>query len=671
MKALFLLVSLSTLSFGEAPDPLVAAYQALKATDYDRAIPAFLKAIATSPNRADIRKDLAYTYLKVGESEAARDQFGEAMRLDPADSHVAMEYAFLCYESRDNPTVWKATARRIFDRIRKQGNPEAEQAFQNIDRPLIEGIERWTRALQLGSDSFSAHLELAQLAEQRDQLDLAADHYLRAWKLLPTVKTALVDLGRVLSFAGKTEDARAALLAASRGDEPLAAELARELLPERYPYVYEFRKALDLDPSNVGLHRELAYLLLKMSENLEGEPQKSRQLEAEDEFRIIVASAPSDLLSCAQLGFLYLGRKDMDHAKPLLNRVLDGDDKDLANKVRTTLHLDPAMEKTAQAVEDAPADVRVLADRSYAAGYLKDALKYLTIAHEEDPEDYAVMLKLGYTLNMLHDDISALMWFGRARNSPDESIARQARKAFANLRPNYSRLRTTVWTFPFYSTRWDDNFAYGQIKTELRLKGIPVHPYVSIRFIGDTRQYAPGFVPQSLSESSFIFGGGVASNSWHGATLWGEAGTAVSYLGAPSQKDVRGGVSWGRLWGRSLLSEGSGKFAETNADGVFVSRFGNDTLAVVQNKIGFTLPAVGPLRAQVFANANITQDTLRQYWANFVEAGPGLRLHLNGTPPSLVFSLSLLRGAYTLNEYNPRRPNFFDARAGFWYAFTR
>ncbi len=671
MKAIILAAFLTPLSLAQPPDPLTKGYEALKARDYDQAIPAFLKALAGNPQRADIRKDLAYTYLKVGESEAARDQFGEAMRLDPADAHVAMEYAFLCYESREDATVWRATARRIFDRLRKQGNAEAEQAFQNIDRPLVEGIDRWTQALKIGADTASAHYELAQLAEQRDQVDLAQEHYSRAWRLQPANKTILVDLGRVLLRIGKEEDARAALLAASRGGETRAAELAREFLPDRYPYVYEFRRALSLDPKNVGLHRELAYLLLKMSESLEPDTRRSRQLEAEDEFRVIVASAPADLLSCAQLGFLYLGRKDVDHAMPLLKRVLDGDDKDLANKVRISLHLPPEMQKRDQAAAETQVDSRVMAEKSYAAGYMRDALKYLTIAHEEDPEDYAVILKLGYTENMLHDDASALVWFGLASKSPDLAIARQARRAFSNLQPNLSRVRTTVWLFPFYSTRWSDNFAYGQIKTELRLKGIPVHPYASIRFIGDTREYTSGVLPQNLSESSFIFGAGLATDTWHGATLWGEAGTAVSYLGAPREKDLRGGVAWGRLWGRNILSESGGGFAESNIDGVFVSRFGNDSLVVAQNKVGYTPLALGPLRTQLFVNANITQDTLRQYWANYVEAGPGLRLHVNGTPQSLVFSVNLLRGAYTHNQDNPRRPNFFDVRAGFWYAFTR
>jgi tetratricopeptide (TPR) repeat protein len=671
MKSLILGVILAAWPLAAADDELNKAYQALKVKNYDRAIPAFLKAVAASPTRADIHQDLAYTYLKVGESEAARDQFGEAMRLLPSDTHIALEYAFLCYESRSDALVWKATARRIFDRLRKQGNAEAERAFQNIDRPLIEGIQRWTEALKLSPDSFSANYELAQLAEQRDQLDLAAEHYLQAWKLQPSGKGSLVDLGRVLAQQGRVEDARSAWLAASRGGETRAAERAREVLPQRYPFVYEFRRALTLDHSNVTLHRELAYLLLKMAESAEGDAQRARQSEAEEEFRIIVAAAPNDLLSCAQLGFLYLGRKDMEHAMPLLKRVIEGDDKDLANTVRTALHLHPEMAKRIQSAEETRVDARIMAERSYAAGFMKDALKYLTIAHETDPQDYAVMLKLGYTENMLHDDASALVWFRLARNSPDLSIAEQARRAFENLRPALKTLRTTVWLSPFYSTRWSDNFAYGQIKTELRLKGIPVHPYASIRFVGDTREMAPGAMPLNLSESSFIFGGGLATDPWHGATLWGEAGTSVSYLGQPRQNDFRGGLAWARLWGPSVLSDESGGFVESTVDGVFVSRFGNDSLAVAQNKAGFNLPRLGPLHSQVFISADITQDTLRQYWANFVDAGPGLRLHLNGTPESLVFSLSLLRGVYTHNEDNPRRPNFLDVRAGFWYAFTR
>ena len=164
-----------------SPDPayktLSQAYEHLRAKDYDKAIVSFEKAIEAAPTRPSVRKDLAYMLLKAGETEAARDQFGEAVRLDQNDTHVALECAFLCYETKK-----QAEARRIFDRIRRAGDPAsratAERAFLNIDTPLRLGIDRWTKALELNPGNFSSHYELVTLAEQRDELTLAADHYL-------------------------------------------------------------------------------------------------------------------------------------------------------------------------------------------------------------------------------------------------------------------------------------------------------------------------------------------------------------------------------------------------------------------------------------------------------------------------------------------------------------
>src|ERR1019366_2255588 len=133
-----------------------------------------------------------------------------------------------------------------------------------IDDPLAAGIARWQKAIQLGADHFSDHFELATLAEQRDELALAATHFERVWQAM-----------------GRTGDATSALLAAAYGDEPRAAEMARELLPSHYPFVSEFRQALALDPANHDLRRELGYLLLRMD----------RESEAEAEFRILAQNA--------------------------------------------------------------------------------------------------------------------------------------------------------------------------------------------------------------------------------------------------------------------------------------------------------------------------------------------------------------------------------------------
>ncbi len=575
------------------------AYSALRARNYPEAIRGFEEAAKLDPAKSSIRKDLAYTLLKIGETEAARDRFAEAMALDPADDQVALEYAFLCYETKQ-----QVTARRVFDRLRRSGNPTASEAFENVDRPLREGISRWKQALELSPDNFSAHEELAKLAEQRDDIDLAVEQYQAAWKMRPARRDLLVDLGRMWQQQGRAEDAHAALLAASRGAEPRVAEQARELLPSRYPYVYEFENALVIDPSNDALRRELAYLHLEMGNKSVAEQQ--------------LQSLPP-----------------------------------------TPQPVPPPPENKP------PPNNKLLGEQSLDKGFLNDALKYLHAAHENDAMDFEVMLKLGWAYNLLKDDREAVRWFSLARYSPDAKTAAEASQAYGNLNPSLRLLRTTVWVFPTISTRWRDTFVYGQAKTELRL-AFPVHPYLSLRFIGDGRgavRLGANISPQNLSESSVIVGAGLASTPWRGLMAWFEAGEALRYLiphgeSGRALPDYRGGISYAKSFrGPHRL------FTETNDDGVFISRFGNDSLLYSQNRTGRTFGE----NVQVYWNWNATVDATGEYWANTVETGPGVRFRLN----PLQFTVNFLRGAYLVNESNPYRPNFNDVRIGVWYAFTR
>ena len=676
MKTLLLSLLLACLLSAQDAGPdnqaahqvLDQAYAALRAQDYEAAVEAFQQAIRLAPDRPGVRKDLAYALLKIGENEAARDQFAGAMKLDPADFHVALEYAFLCHE-----TGQQTIARRVFDRVRREGDDAsrqtAEQAFRNIDRPLAEGIARWRDVVAAAPENFSAHHELARLADARDERELAARHFHAAWRLRPDQRSLLLDLGRLWKELGREEEARAALLAASRGAEPRAAESAMALLPDRYPYVNEFRQALELDPANTRLRRELAYLLLEMG----------RREEAEAEFEVIVEAAPEDHLSAAQLGFLRLNRRDYDGAMPLLERVLESGDAELQDRVRAALSLP---QQLARGPETPRAEVAVeakeFATKSLEKGYLKDAMKYLAIAHDTDPADFAVMLSLGKTHNIMKQDEAAVRWFDLARRSPDPAVAAEAEQAYRNLKPSFARFRTTFWIMPFYSKRWSDVFAYSQWRTEVRLRNLPVRPYVSLRFSGDARQTAGSVTPQYLSESSFVAGVGLRTETWQGATLWVEAGSDLSYLNRQDRPgrmapDYRGGVAFFRGFGNMLGGEAPGLFAQTSDDGVFLSRFDNTFLGQSQNRFGYTLPEweqAGGLQAQLCWNGNLTLDTKRQAWANFVETGPGIRFRWKGLPKSVVFTVDFMKGAYLLD--NPARgTDFTDVRAGVWYAISR
>ncbi len=624
---------------------LFRAYESLRAHDYDAAISSFLQAIQADPTRPSIREDLAYTYLKVGENELARDQFHEVMRLDSANFHAALEYAFFCYDTRQ-----VAEARRTFDRVRKTATEPfrttAEQAFRNVDAPLAAGIERWKSAIGApsgpGADNFSAHFELATLADERDDLPLAAEHYEKAWRLVPARRSVLVDLGRVWKALGRLEDANAALLAASRSSDTRTAEMARSLLPNRYPYVSEFRRALDLDPTNNELRREFAYLLLNMK----------REPEAEAQFRTLTEADPKDLLSAAQLGFLLYAEGQRAAAQPLFDRVLAGNDEELSTRVRAVLHLPNPLRPRSPAPDPQPLAPKEMAERSLKAGYMKDALRYLEIAQEADPTDPEIMLKLGWTNNILHQDLAAFHWFDLARKSPDQKVASEAEKAWQNLRPDNELLRTSFWIYPLWSSRWHDFFGYGQLKTEIRT-GLHIRPYISTRFVGDTRLTVGAVSPEYLSESAVILALGLTTDTWHHLRGWFEAGYAMGYLQGHLLPDYRGGLSAaGRL----------GRFADTALDAIYLSAFDKDFIAYDQSRIGYLAG-----RIQLYCNANATVDARRQYWANFVETGPGIRLVV---APSAFFTVNLLRGAYLMNAGNPRRPNYYDVRAGVWYAFT-
>ena len=622
------------------------AYQALAAKEYDKAILEFGQALQLEPRSARTHKDLAYTLLKTGDNVGARDEFARAMELDARDETAALEFAFLAYETKE-----PIQARRTFDRLRHSASPAtratAQQAFRNIDEPLAEGIARWQEALRRAGDpnapsTFSAHWELGQLAEKRDELALAAEQFTVCRMLKPQLPEILLILARVWNGQKRIEESRAALLAASRSPDSRTAELALDQLGTRYPYPYEFLAALKIDPRNTELRKELAYLYLAMHE----EPEAIAQFEALLEIDSQDAAA----------------RKQLDLLRGLKTRP-------------------PSAIPSANATpaELAP-DAKALGKKSLAMGYLPDAVKYLQRAHEQNPNDADVMLQLGWAYNQSKDDAEAIDWFDRARRAEDPQIAAEASRAYHNLRGD-TLPQTTIWTLPMFSSRWKDLFSYGQIKRTIPLPFLGTANrffsfYLSARFAGDLKSGLPTHVvtPQYLSESSFILAGGVASRTWHHLTGWAEAGEAINYL--PFRKDIgatmpdyRGGLNYAKGFGHLLTASATpGAFYETTADAVYISRFNKDWLFYSQHRAGQTFRLKNGLAGQLLFNFNYTRDVKSEYWANTIEIGPGFRFRMPWMPPNMFLSTDLLHGFYLgpspLSNYN-------DIRVSVWYAVTK
>ncbi len=582
MLIVVLLLLQSEVSPRDAAIESERAYAALRDSRYDEAAAGFRRVLELQPGNAHLRKDLAYTLLKRGDRDGAREQFEAALHSDPADERTALEYGFVCYETR-RPQA----ARRTFLRLKSSQDKEirkvAEQAFENVDRPLREGIERWSEAVQRAPRQWSAHEELAQLAETRDLLDLAAEHYEHAWRLRPAQSSLLLDLARVWTELGDAKRARQTLVAAWRSGNPRVAETARELLDGEIPR-----------------------------------------------------------------------------------------DSDLALAVTT----EAGGETTASPALPA----REMGERSLASSYLNDAHRYFEQAHKDDPADANVIYKLGVTSNLLGRDREALNWFDQARRSTDADVRDKARSAYESLRPSFSRFSLNAWTIPFYSSRWNDVFFYGQMRGEWTRPGRALIPYVSLRFVGDSQGRAEGRGPATplfLSENSVIAGAGLHWRLSPRLYLWGEAGESVSYLGhrqdsALMRPDYRGGVSYLHGWGRLLGSSEGGLFAETNLDGVYASRFNHDMLLYIQSRSGRTFSrSLSGWQAQAYFAWNVTLDLKGEYWGNVVEFGPGARFTSPALPKGMSFRVEMLRGAHLVNDSNPGGPRYWDLRTGMWYAFSR
>lgn len=624
---------------------------------FDRAAALFRQALALDPSRGDVGKELAYLLLRMGETEPARELFAQLVEASPRDHASGLELAFLDYE-----TGRRSQALRRFRSLEQSDDRDvaakAGETAARLTAELNEAVERWERAVERDPDNRSARLEIARLYERRLEPADAAEQFLAAWHSVEGAnrEEILLSLAGARAEAGDPSGAVGAWLLASRSAETRIAEIAREKLPNRFPFASEFRAALALAPDDHGLRLELAYLLLEVG----------MREEAIVEFETIVRADPGNFQAAAQLAYLYLEQARALDAVTLLEAVRPNADAKILASVGVAV---------TEAREAAARQHRTLGEKSLQLSYLGDARRELSRAWDLDPSDYASALKLGVVYNLMNEDREALRWFERAASSPDPRIAEQADRSYRNLAPQFRRFTGVVWLFPFFSSRFNTAFGYAQVKGELRLDKVPIRPYVSLRLAGDVRGSTGGTAPQYLSEGSLIPALGLRAPLKRGLTLWGEAGASVAYASklAPGQArargDFRGGLNFFRSGGASLGGDEPGRFWETNLDAVYISRFDDNVIGYWQFRPGYRLKNLGWLKSQVYMNLNLTADIKHQPWASYAEIGPGFRFLMPSAKPLMSFFVDLVRGVHLTNRNNPRRPNYWDMRAGIWYSF--
>src|SRR5262249_28326817 len=152
-----------------------------------------LLAVESAPRSAAVRKELGYAYLRVGETQSAREVFEQALSLEPQDFGVALELAFLSHE-----TGKEARALELFDLVRRSGDSEsqnaAEEAFGRVGGGLRGGIGGWSAGVGQDPANRAARPELALNPGKHREPALAVEQYLAAWRLPPRRDEILLDL---------------------------------------------------------------------------------------------------------------------------------------------------------------------------------------------------------------------------------------------------------------------------------------------------------------------------------------------------------------------------------------------------------------------------------------------------------------------------------------------
>jgi tetratricopeptide (TPR) repeat protein len=616
------------------------AYEQLRLKQYDEAVAGFRRALALDATQVQVYKDLAYTLQKMGETEQAVEAFEAYHNARPGDFQTVMELAYLYVQVQKEDRALEYF-RRAMDSPDRTQAAQARQGYQNVEAPILAEIARWNKAIEQEPQNFDARESLAEAYVRHGDAARAIEQYTWLRREAPSRYRHLITLSELHSKLSATGDAksdaahadaaRAYALLAWRSPDARVSGQGRALFntgqEERYPYGPEFEKALELEPWQTAIAKELAYLYLSMN----------RQDLALSLLERVVRESPQDTQSVAQL------RMVTEPARPAAAPVAS-----------------PPVPVPAPA-QDTAEHHKELGYASLQKSYLADAAREFEAALRLDPNDDQAILQLGYIYNMLHQDPTVVDWFKRALRSRNTKVATQARQAIRNLEK--PRFTTTMWALPLVSSRWDTAFGYGQIKTEWNTKKLPFRPYVSMRFEGDSTTRTGGTNPVVLSSDGVTAAVGAIrplnSSTW----LWGEAGESYSAVTHRTQPDYRGGVAYAKVWGAKLFGNETGRFFDTNLDAVFLSRVNRDTITYTQTKTGYELPPAGGLRHQLFFAANVVADQQRSVYNNFVEAGPAYRFGFTQYKQVWAY-VGYFHGVYTL----PGRSNYNDLRLVVWWA---
>ncbi|MCK9919342.1 tetratricopeptide repeat protein [Microbacteriaceae bacterium K1510] len=251
--------------------------------DIDGAIGCFRRALDLDPGFVRAGQGLAEACHAGGKLEEAVAAYGRLLTLTPdaAEAHNGLGAALAGLERWDDAMAACDRALRIDPNFAAAHFNRANiLRAQNQDEAAASGF---LSAIEARPDYAEAHNNLGAVRERQGRFDEAARSYRRALAVPPDMADAHYNLGNVLKEQGELttaiESYRRALAIAplAEGYNNLATALKDQSLRDTSGDVAGlkeaeacYRRALERDPANAGIHLNLAFLLLLMGDFPQG-----------------------------------------------------------------------------------------------------------------------------------------------------------------------------------------------------------------------------------------------------------------------------------------------------------------------------------------------------------------------------------------------------------------
>ncbi len=435
-----------------------------------------------------------------------------------------------------------------------------------------------------------------------------------------------------------------------------AQQAYQELAGKNYGAALDlFLKALEADPGNTPLRKDLAYVYV----------QQGSWLSAAGQFETIYRAHPEDLATALELGFLYNRMKRDGLSAEYFKAATQSQDPKIS-------------ESACHALKNLRDDtIRTRKEQGYELlrqNRRSEAILVFEEVYRQDPHDYSTVMQLGYLYDAEGHKKQAERMFRAAADSSNLQLAEQGRSALRAMHGIESAWFGSLYFAPFYTSRFGNEINSLNAKLGL-LPSQYFQPYIGLRLTRDTRSQT-GRLPVIFSDNTAVVSLGVQSRPFgRTAVVYAEAGTALSLLGDPQHgraiPDYRAGVSWFKPWGLGLTqairetSRRAALFGEAYSDVTYYSRYAQNVIGYFQMKEGLTLAQKRVLPLQVFAAVNLIKDSKSDFYNNVVEFGPGLRFVPLRKLPMLQIQAQYLRGYYMTEGnriHNPYGPNYNDYR---------